>query len=257
MCRSTTLTPPISISSAAPPFTSCSTPQRPAWGEKRWRPGCSLRPTRRPPPPGREQRPTGRRVSTSARRSRCGDAPRPATSRPRAVPRLGRRAGRAGRAEMAALGGLGRSPRPRRAGRGRSRRGHRPAALDRAAGRQSRGRRHRRAAGVRHHRRGAAGHRAIAAYAGQLDLLATADVAAPALRELQARLGQGEHSAPVMLRRLGRTAAMAIPPSSVLYVPIQALTSGTSISSPRWSGGNARGGTTPGSGWRCLARLKR
>ncbi len=70
----------------------------------------------------------------------------------------------------------------------------------------------------------AAAHRAIAAYAGQLDLLAAADFADPALGALQARLGAGERGAPAMLRRLGRIAAMAIPPSSVLYVPIQALT---------------------------------
>jgi hypothetical protein len=68
------------------------------------------------------------------------------------------------------------------------------------------------------------GQRAIAAYAGQLDLLATAGFVAPLLRELQTRLGRGERSASVMLRRLGQLAAMAIPPSSVLYVPIQALT---------------------------------
>nr|MBA3450144.1 DNA mismatch repair protein MutS [Chloroflexia bacterium] len=70
----------------------------------------------------------------------------------------------------------------------------------------------------------AAAHRAIAAYAAQLDLLAAADVADPALTALQVRLGAGERGAPDMLRRLGRIAAMAIPPSSVLYVPIQALT---------------------------------
>ena len=67
-------------------------------------------------------------------------------------------------------------------------------------------------------------HRAIAVYAGQLDLLAAADFTDPALRELQHRLGTGERGAPAMLRRLGRLAGMAIPPSSVLYVPIQALT---------------------------------
>lgn len=67
-------------------------------------------------------------------------------------------------------------------------------------------------------------HRAIAAYAGQLDLLAAADVTDPTLIALQTRLGSGERGAPAMLRRLGRLAGMAIPPSSVLYVPIQALT---------------------------------
>jgi hypothetical protein len=70
----------------------------------------------------------------------------------------------------------------------------------------------------------ASDHRAIAAYAGQLDLLAAADFGDPLLRELQERLGSGDHSAPAMLRRLGRLASMAIPPSSMLYVPIQALT---------------------------------
>ena len=70
----------------------------------------------------------------------------------------------------------------------------------------------------------AANHRAIAAYAGQLDLLATADFSDPALHELQQRLGTGAHAAPVLLRRLGRLASMAIPPSSMLYLPIQALT---------------------------------
>jgi hypothetical protein len=66
--------------------------------------------------------------------------------------------------------------------------------------------------------------RAIAAYAGQLDVLAGADFTDPELRRLQERLGSGERGAPAMLRRLGRLTGMAIPPSSVLYVPIQALT---------------------------------
>ena len=66
--------------------------------------------------------------------------------------------------------------------------------------------------------------RAIAAYAGQLDVLATAQFTDPALRHLQDQLGSGERGAPAMLRRLGRLTGMAIPPSSVLYVPIQALT---------------------------------
>ena len=69
----------------------------------------------------------------------------------------------------------------------------------------------------------AAEHRAIAAYAGQLDLLTSADFADPALRDLQAGLGSGKRAAPVMLRRLGRLAGMAVPPSSVLYVPLQAV----------------------------------
>src|SRR5829696_4999609 len=66
--------------------------------------------------------------------------------------------------------------------------------------------------------------RAIAAYAGQLDVLAAADFTDPALRHLKEGLGSGERGAPAMLRRLGRLTGMAIPPSSVLYVPIQALT---------------------------------
>jgi hypothetical protein len=81
-----------------------------------------------------------------------------------------------------------------------------------------------------------ADHRAIAAYAGQIELLATADFSDPLLHSLQESLGRGEtppsdrgglggeKSAPAMLRRLGRLAGMAIPPSSMLYVPIQALT---------------------------------
>src|ERR671913_397542 len=66
--------------------------------------------------------------------------------------------------------------------------------------------------------------RAITAYAGQLDVLAATDFTDPALRHLQERLGSGERGAPAMLRRLGRLTGLAIPPSSVLYVPIQALT---------------------------------
>ncbi len=66
--------------------------------------------------------------------------------------------------------------------------------------------------------------RAVAAYAGQLAVLAGAEFTDPALRHLQERLGTGERGAPAMLRRLGRLTGMAIPPSSVLYVPIQALT---------------------------------
>ncbi len=70
----------------------------------------------------------------------------------------------------------------------------------------------------------AADHRAIAAYAGQLDLLAETTFTNPLLRDLQGKLGSGERGAPAMLRRLGRLASMAIPPSSILYIPIQALT---------------------------------
>jgi ABC-type multidrug transport system fused ATPase/permease subunit len=66
--------------------------------------------------------------------------------------------------------------------------------------------------------------RALTAYAGQLDVLSGVDFIDPALRQLQERLGSGERSAPAMLRRLGRLTGMAIPPSSILYVPIQALT---------------------------------
>jgi energy-coupling factor transporter ATP-binding protein EcfA2 len=68
------------------------------------------------------------------------------------------------------------------------------------------------------------GQRAIAAYAGQLEVLATANFMDSVLRHLQERLGTGKRGAPAMLRRLGRLTGMAIPPSSVLYVPIQALT---------------------------------
>ena len=66
--------------------------------------------------------------------------------------------------------------------------------------------------------------RAITAYAGQLDVLAATDFTDPALRHLQERLGTGDRGAPAMLRRLGRLTGMAIPPSSAIYVPIQALT---------------------------------
>jgi DNA mismatch repair ATPase MutS len=51
-----------------------------------------------------------------------------------------------------------------------------------------------------------------------------ADFRDPLLGELQERLGAGPRAAPSMLRRLGRLTGMAIPPSSVLYVPIRALT---------------------------------
>lgn len=67
-------------------------------------------------------------------------------------------------------------------------------------------------------------HRAIAAYAGQLELLAAADFTDPAPRDLQRDLGSGDRAAPVMLRRLSRLASMAISPSSMLYLPIQAVT---------------------------------
>lgn len=70
----------------------------------------------------------------------------------------------------------------------------------------------------------AADHRAIAAYAGQLELLTTAPFTDAHLQRLRATFGEGAASAPAMLRRLGRLASMAIPPSSMLYLPIQALT---------------------------------
>ena len=70
----------------------------------------------------------------------------------------------------------------------------------------------------------AADHRAIAAYAGQLDLLTAAPFTDAHLHRLHATFGEGEASAPAMLRRLGSLASMAIPPSSMLYLPIQALT---------------------------------
>ncbi|MCA9878883.1 MAG: hypothetical protein KC442_13920 [Thermomicrobiales bacterium] len=70
----------------------------------------------------------------------------------------------------------------------------------------------------------AADHRAIAAYAGQLDLLTAATFSDPRLRQLRATFGEGEASAPARLRRLGQIAGMAIPPSSMLYLPLQALT---------------------------------
>ncbi len=70
----------------------------------------------------------------------------------------------------------------------------------------------------------AADHRAIAAYAGQLDLLTAAPFNDAHLRQLHATFGEGDASAPAMLRRLGHIASMAIPPSSMLYLPIQALT---------------------------------
>jgi hypothetical protein len=70
----------------------------------------------------------------------------------------------------------------------------------------------------------ATGQRAIAGYAAQLELLTAADFHEPALRAMQQALGSGDRAAPAMLRRLGRLAGMAIPPSSVLYWPLQALT---------------------------------
>ena len=70
----------------------------------------------------------------------------------------------------------------------------------------------------------AADHRAIAAYAGQLELLTDTPFTNAHLQQLHATFGAGETGAPAMLRRLGRIAGMAIPPSSMLYLPIQALT---------------------------------
>jgi hypothetical protein len=66
-------------------------------------------------------------------------------------------------------------------------------------------------------------HRAITSYAGQLELLESADLTDPAVRALQSGLGTGQSGAAAMLRRLGRAAGLAIPPSSMLYVPLQAL----------------------------------
>ena len=65
-------------------------------------------------------------------------------------------------------------------------------------------------------------HRAIAAYGGQLDLLANAAFAGAAMQALQTRLGSAERGAPVMLRRFSRLAGMVIPPGTVLYLPLQA-----------------------------------
>jgi len=70
----------------------------------------------------------------------------------------------------------------------------------------------------------ATGQRAIAGYAAQLELLTAADFQYPALQALQHDLGSGDRAAPAMLRRLGRLAGMAIPPSSMLYLPLQAVT---------------------------------
>lgn len=69
----------------------------------------------------------------------------------------------------------------------------------------------------------AGSHRALTAYAGQLELLAAAKLTDPALIALQGRLGAGAGGAPAMLRRLGRLASMAVPPSSMLYLPLQAF----------------------------------
>ncbi|MFT4041407.1 MAG: hypothetical protein QM692_24705, partial [Thermomicrobiales bacterium] len=70
----------------------------------------------------------------------------------------------------------------------------------------------------------AADHRAIAAYAGQLELLSETTFRNAHLQSLHAAFGAGEGSAPAQLRRLGKLAGMAIPPSSMVYLPIQALT---------------------------------
>ena len=67
-------------------------------------------------------------------------------------------------------------------------------------------------------------HRALLGDAAQLDLLVSTAFASVPLRQLQTRLRAGNHPAPVYLRRLSRLAAMPIPPSSPLSLPIQALT---------------------------------
>ena len=96
--------------------------------------------------------------------------------------------------------------------------------------------------------------RALTAYAGQLDVLAGAEFTDPALRHLQERLGSGEPGAPAMLRRLGRLTGMAIPPSSILYMPIQALTLWdvhVLFALERWK---RDGGAMPAAGWRPSAK---
>jgi predicted ATPase len=67
-------------------------------------------------------------------------------------------------------------------------------------------------------------HRALLGYSDQLDLLLREPLSAPLAHRLQAELGGGDATAPSLLRRLSRLAALAIPPSSMLYLPIQAVT---------------------------------
>jgi ABC-type multidrug transport system fused ATPase/permease subunit len=63
--------------------------------------------------------------------------------------------------------------------------------------------------------------RALASSAGTFALLAEADFASPAMRELQASLSAGGEAAPALLRRLGRIAAFPLPPSSPLWIALQ------------------------------------
>ena len=67
-------------------------------------------------------------------------------------------------------------------------------------------------------------HRALLGDAAQLDLLVTADFQTAALRGIQAALGVEGQTAPGLLRRLSRLAALPIPASSPLFLPLQALT---------------------------------
>ncbi|HEU5431508.1 MAG TPA: hypothetical protein VFU81_07590 [Thermomicrobiales bacterium] len=63
--------------------------------------------------------------------------------------------------------------------------------------------------------------RALASYAGTFDLLAKADFASPAMRDLQDRLSAGGEPAPALLRRLGRIAAFPLPSSSPVWIILQ------------------------------------
>ena len=151
----TTPMPAISISSAGPRSSSCSTRRRPAWVGRLWRAWLLA-----PGGPDGGHRPAGRGGGAGAPpRSAAGD--RAAGSRgirrrirSRALPRLGGRSARARRPRVAALGGLARSDRGRRARHRGPERGHPGAALGRAASGESARRRDGRTAGLRHDRRG-------------------------------------------------------------------------------------------------------
>ena len=219
-----TRTPRISISSAGPHSSSCSIRPRPAWVGRVWRPGSWRRRTRPWPPLAR-----ARWRSWRPPRSAAGD--RAAGARgiryrigSRALPRLGGRSAwlgdRAWLRWVAWLGPIavvafgiadlsGLIPAPLWG---------LPLLVNLLVGATAARRAYATIAEV------VTEQRAIAAYAGQLDVLAAAQFTDPALRHLQDQLGSGERGAPAMLRRLGRLTGMAIPPSSVLYVPIQALT---------------------------------
>ena len=67
-------------------------------------------------------------------------------------------------------------------------------------------------------------HRALLGDAAQLDLLVSTTFTSAPVRQLQSRLHADNQPAPVALRRLSRLAALPIPPSSPLSLPIQALT---------------------------------